>query len=89
MTLRRPSSTSRSLRLSRSFLIWFLSSGRDECREFRAAEAASRVSSWAVRGAVSLACAVIGVPVCVDLPFSRSVDMRDSGSIFEHHDASL
>ncbi len=56
MTRRSPSRTSRSLRLSNSFLTWLRSRGRDEPRELRAAEAASRVSSRAAeagRGDVS------------------------------------
>ena len=50
VTRRSPSSTSRSLRLSNSFLTWVRSRGRDEPLELRAAEAASRVSSRAGRG---------------------------------------
>lgn len=54
MTRRNPSKTSRSLRLSRSFLTEALSRGFVALREFRAAEAASSVSSRAGRAMVSL-----------------------------------
>lgn len=50
MTRRRPSSTSRSFRLSRSLRIWFLSRRRELVRPARVACAASSVSSLAAGG---------------------------------------
>lgn len=60
MTRRNPSKTSRSLRLSSSFLTEALSRGLVALREFRAAEAASSVSSRAGRDMVSFGCLALG-----------------------------